>query len=178
MSCDSQIEKVSKQRREYLKFKPFADDLRKAESWCELDGVLNRYQTVKNLSKMGYRKASDVAEKIFAEIEKIVDMHYNNHIFGNNDLDDLERDAIINFSDDITCDIAELKKKYTVEEANGDCLSMNILEIIGLIDAMFERQRFESRWVDKNGVVIGCADIGHASEIWNNFIKKELLEER
>ena len=50
---------MSKEKKEYLKFKPFADDLRKAESWCELDGVLNRYQTVKNLSKMGYRKQSE-----------------------------------------------------------------------------------------------------------------------
>jgi len=59
MSEEKQIEKVSKQRQEYLKFKPFADDLRKAESWCELDGVLNRYQTAKNLSEMGYHKQSE-----------------------------------------------------------------------------------------------------------------------
>ena len=76
MSRDKQTEKVSKQRREYLKFKPFADDLRKAESWCKLDGVLNRYQTVKNLSKMGYRKASDVAEEIFEEIEASAKVKY------------------------------------------------------------------------------------------------------
>ena len=56
MTEQKQIKKGSKAREEYSKFKPFADDLRKAESWCELDGVLNRYQTVKNLSKMGYRK--------------------------------------------------------------------------------------------------------------------------
>ena len=47
---------MSKDRETYLKFKPMADDLRKAESWCELDGVLNRYQTMQNLYKMGYRK--------------------------------------------------------------------------------------------------------------------------
>ena len=56
MTEQKQIKKASKAREEYSKFKPFADDLRKAESWCALDGVLNRYQTVKNLSKMGYRK--------------------------------------------------------------------------------------------------------------------------
>ena len=56
---NKQIEKMTKSKREYLKFKPFADDLRKAESWCDLDGVLNRYQTVKNLYKMGYRKQSE-----------------------------------------------------------------------------------------------------------------------
>lgn len=82
--------------KEYLKYKPFADDLREAESWCELDGVLNRYQTVKNLHKMGYRKIHDdhqrqctcyalgcqmaeelkreVAREIFEELEKIA-MH-------------------------------------------------------------------------------------------------------
>ena len=53
---NKQIKGMTKSKREYLKFKPFADDLRKAESWCDLDGVLNRYQTVKNLYKMGYRK--------------------------------------------------------------------------------------------------------------------------
>jgi hypothetical protein len=74
MSRDKQTEKVSKQRREYLKFKPFADDLRNAESWCELDGVLNRYQTVKNLSKMGYRKSSEVAREIFEEIEELLNL--------------------------------------------------------------------------------------------------------
>lgn len=72
MSIKKQTKKVSNKRQEYLKFKPFADDLRKAESWCELDGVLNRYQTVKNLHKMGYRKtftselASDT-QKAFKE---------------------------------------------------------------------------------------------------------------
>ena len=62
MDKEKQIDKKPKQRQDYLKFKPFADDLRKAESWCELDGVLNRYQTVKNLSKMGYRKQSGVTD--------------------------------------------------------------------------------------------------------------------
>lgn len=56
MSEDKQIKKVSKQRQEYLKFKPFADDLRKAESWCDLDGVLNRYQTVKKSLQDGLPK--------------------------------------------------------------------------------------------------------------------------
>lgn len=65
------------------------------------------------LYNAGYRKASDVAREIFEEIDKIVDKHYNNHIFGNNDLDDLEHDAIINFSDDVIYDIDKLKKKYT-----------------------------------------------------------------
>lgn len=82
---------------------------------CVFDCMCDIQDGCEALLDEGYRKASDVAEEIFAEIEKIIDMHYNNHIFGNNDLDDLEHDAIINFSDDITCDIDELKKKYTEE---------------------------------------------------------------
>lgn len=54
-------------------------------------------------------------EKIFAEIDKIIDKHYNNHIFGNNDLEDEEKEAVINFSDDVTYDIDKLK-----EERKGD----------------------------------------------------------
>ena len=50
---------MKRDREMYLKFKPMADDLRKAESWCDLDGVLNRYQTVKNLYEMGYRKQNE-----------------------------------------------------------------------------------------------------------------------
>ena len=47
------------ERQTYLKFKPMADDLRLAESWCETDGVLNRNKTMQNLYKMGYRKQSE-----------------------------------------------------------------------------------------------------------------------
>ena len=51
-------EKMSKETyREIVK--PMADDLRKAESWCDLDGVLNRSETMYNLYKMGYRKQSE-----------------------------------------------------------------------------------------------------------------------
>lgn len=47
-----------KERQQYLKFREMANDLRKAEHWDELDGVLNRNKTVQNLYKMGYRKLS------------------------------------------------------------------------------------------------------------------------
>jgi hypothetical protein len=47
-----------------------ADDLRKAESWCELDGVLNRYETVKNLYKMGYRKQSENVIELPCKVEQ------------------------------------------------------------------------------------------------------------
>ena len=119
MSRDKQTEKVSRQRREYLKFKPFADDLRKAESWCELDGVLNRYQTVKNLSKMGYRKSADVAEEIFAEIEKEIELALDSNYKVKRDAQDDNNSLVMYVEGKIDClrgllgFLAELKKKYT-----------------------------------------------------------------
>ena len=118
MNKEKQVKKMSKSRQEYLKFKPFADDLRKAESWCELDGVLNRYQTVKNLSKMGYRKAADVAlEVINTALSKIQIM-----ISAIKALE--ESGNITEFNggaksvlEIVFKDLAELKKKYT-EEGN------------------------------------------------------------
>lgn len=56
---------------------------------------------------------SEVAREIFDEIEKIIDEKYNHYIFGNNYLDDLEHEAIINYSDDLSSSFDELKKKYT-----------------------------------------------------------------
>jgi len=120
MNKEKQIKKVSKSRQEYLKFKPFADDLRNAESWCELDGVLNRYQTVKNLSKMGYRKASEVAlevintalSKIQIMISAIKALEESGNIteFNGGAKSTLE----IVFKD-----LAELKKKYTESEKDN-----------------------------------------------------------
>ena len=102
MNKNKQIEEMSKERQEYLKYKPFADDLRKAESWCELDGVLNRYQTVKNLSKMGYRKASEVAREIVEKIEKIFGVR-----------------LWLNSTPQQYQDYEELKKKYTEADNDG-----------------------------------------------------------
>lgn len=54
-------------------------------------------------------------KKIFDEIEKIIDKHYNKEVFGSNDYDDLEKEAIINFSDAISRDIENLKEKRLTE---------------------------------------------------------------
>ncbi len=115
MTKEKEIKKVSKGRQEYLKFKPFADDLRKAESWCELDGVLNRYQTVKNLSKMGYRKSSEVALESVDDFQRRIRHIFLEMCCGNdyNTLNLLEIDSAIEALYDTF--IAELKKKYTEE---------------------------------------------------------------
>lgn len=70
------------------------------------------------LYNAGYRMASEVALEVIEAVEKIVDKYYNRHIFGVEDLSDVEQEAVMNFSDDITSDLAELKKKYIGEGAN------------------------------------------------------------
>ena len=54
-------------------------------------------------------------KNIFDEIEKIIEKQYNKDVFGSNDYDDLEKEAIINFSDAISLKIDELKKKHFAE---------------------------------------------------------------
>jgi DNA repair exonuclease SbcCD ATPase subunit len=44
------------------------------------------------------------------------------------------------------------------------------------IDKMFERQVYDSRWVDDELKVVGFADIGYAIECWENYIKPELIK--
>ena len=75
----------------------------------------NLYQRLE-LYKMAQEKG---AREIFEGVENIIDTNYNKHIFGDNDLDDLEHEAVINFSDDISSDLEELKKKYKV--CDGNC---------------------------------------------------------
>ncbi len=62
---------------------------------------------------------AEVAREIFGEIERVIGKKYNHYVFGNNDLDSIEQDAIINFSDDLADCFAALKKKYT--ERCPDC---------------------------------------------------------
>ena len=52
----------------------------------------------------------DYTRRMFGKIEKIIDKHYNRHIFGVEDLSDEEKEAVMNFSGDITYDLDELKK--------------------------------------------------------------------
>jgi hypothetical protein len=66
----------------------------------------------------GYRKASDLAEEIFAEIEKILNRIYNTYVFEDNDYsdDDVAIECAVNYGTEVAINIAELKKKYTQEK--------------------------------------------------------------
>ena len=59
-------------------------------------------------------------KKVIDEIEKIIDKHYNKAIFGSNDYDDLEKEAITNFSDAISLDIERLKENHLAEGENEE----------------------------------------------------------
>lgn len=47
-------------------------------------------------------------------------------------------------------------------------------EIFAEIDEIFERQIYESRWLDQNGKVLGVVDVFYAFECWRDYIKPEL----
>ena len=78
--------------------------------------LITPQNTAEKLNAKGYRKASEVTLEVIGEVEKIIDKYYNRHIFGVEDLSDVEKEAVMNFSDDITGDLAELKKKHAEEK--------------------------------------------------------------
>ncbi|MBR3974385.1 MAG: hypothetical protein IKJ88_00835 [Clostridia bacterium] len=62
------------------------------------------------------KQAKTEAIKEFAKrANKMITEVYNKHIFGSNDLDDAEKDAVINFSDDVTYGLANLLKEMAGE---------------------------------------------------------------
>lgn len=77
---------------------------------CEYESkTCGLYQTLENLHNAGYRKASEVAEEIFAEIENILDRHSISYLKVGQICGEHYYDGVMQF------DIAELKKKYTEE---------------------------------------------------------------
>lgn len=72
-----------------------------------------RYYFNHEYDKLIAEAKTEVAREIFAEIERVIGNKYNHYVFGNNDLDSIEQDAIINFSDTLSDEFSELKKKYT-----------------------------------------------------------------
>lgn len=92
-------------------------EIERLTTLAELGNIrANGYRAMRDKAKNAKAEAiKEFAEEIFAEIDKIIDEVYNRHIFGNNDLDDIEHEAIMNFSADISYRIDELKQKYSQE---------------------------------------------------------------
>ncbi len=81
------------------------------------------------------------------------------------------------------CDLYSLLHKTENEEQSlarylidcGYCKSTEVAEeIFAEIDEIFERQIYESRWLDQNGKVLGVVDVFYAFECWRDYIKPEL----
>ena len=103
---------MSIDRETYFKFKPMADDLRQAEHWDDLDGVLNRNKTVQNLYKMGYRKQSEVVQEVidFTKV-KIAELEDHTPTEELDKATDLVKWILAGV-------ISDLKKKYTEEKTD------------------------------------------------------------
>ena len=77
-------------------------DVRKALQMAPEEDVVPRRATIKN---------------IFEEIDQKLEENYNRYVFGRTDLDDLEKEALIEFADEIRDSIEKLKGKW---ESNHD----------------------------------------------------------
>ena len=79
-----------------------------------------RLEVVNKKSGDKLKKASDVAEEIFAEIEKILNRIYNTYVFEDNDYsdDDVAIECAVNYGTEVAINIAELKKKYIGKDTN------------------------------------------------------------
>ncbi|MBR2848789.1 MAG: hypothetical protein IKB87_04980 [Clostridia bacterium] len=74
------------------------EELKEAKALYIAEIATVRAEAIKEFAERGFKMITEV---------------YNKHIFGNNDLEDEEKDAIINFSDDVTFGIDNLVKEMT-----------------------------------------------------------------
>lgn len=73
---------------------------------------IEKYKRVIKILEKDVATAKSESVKEFAEkVNKIITEIYNKHIFDYNDLTDEEKDAIINFSDDVTYRLNNLVKE-------------------------------------------------------------------
>ena len=103
MTIDERIAWAKKQRNIAYK----KDSVQGIVYW---DGYLDALKAVQGLCT-----ETEVSLKVIREIEKIIDKHYNKHIF-DSDLTDTEIEAVMDFSADISYDIYNFKDKYTEGE--------------------------------------------------------------
>ena len=96
------IERYEKENNEKFNKWMLLDERTKeryAELYEEAKGVV-RAEAIKEFAERAFKMITEV---------------YDKHIFGNNDLEDEEKEAIINFSDDVTFEIDNLLKEMTGE---------------------------------------------------------------
>lgn len=80
----------------------------------------NRMESLYHIKCVELKVAKAEAIKEFAErVSEMITEVYNKHIFGYSDLSDKEKDAVINFSDDVSSGVENLVKEIT-EGTDGE----------------------------------------------------------
>ena len=86
---------------------------------CDLK--CDEYTNAQYLYSKGYRKASEVAREIFEEIERAFFKYYDSHVtYSSPNLPYHLREAVGFSLNEMFMKVAELKKKYLEETANGN----------------------------------------------------------
>lgn len=78
---------------------------------AEIIRLANKQNQFADIGKMYSEVKAEVIEVFVANLNEAITKIYNKHIFGDNDLNDEEKDAIINFSDDISTMLEKLQKE-------------------------------------------------------------------
>lgn len=76
-----------------------------------LESYALQYGTVADKDVLLKRAKAEAVKEFAKKTEKMITEIYNKHIFGNNDLEAEEKDAIINFSNDVTYRFGNLVKE-------------------------------------------------------------------
>lgn len=85
---------------------------------CRLNGLCLCRNSADILYNAGYRKSSDVVKTIITEVKELITEVYDSHIY-NSDLEDTEKEAIMDFTNDL--DFTKIENKYIFPQAaNSD----------------------------------------------------------
>ena len=66
----------------------------------------------KKLCQFGFEMTQAVLSEYVDHVDQIITKHYNRHIFGTYDLEDEQKEAIMDYSGDITADLDDLRQLY------------------------------------------------------------------
>lgn len=83
---------------------------------AEIDRLKTEPYQFADIGKMYSEVRAEVIKEFVAKLNEAITKIYNKHIFGDNDLNDEEKDAIINFSDDVTYELEKLKKEIVGDD--------------------------------------------------------------
>ncbi len=130
-----------------------------------------------DIGKMHSKVKAEAINALAENINKIITEIYNKHIFGNNDLNDEEKDAVINYSDDVMHGIAKLLMEMLGELEDDSGRQRHYLKILPEYYILIDEgiKTFEIRFNDRDYKV---GDILHLQEFVNGeYTGRELTKE-